>query len=243
MFVLIPYKGRSEQRVIAKGRLADCLSEPQREDLAEAMFANLIIAFDEFHQVNPEVIEKIFVVSKDRQALNAVKALSIVKKQTVAIFAEPETCQGLNDALNAAVEEAQQQGAKQCFIVHADLPLVRASDISILMNDAALQKSNKKRSDIHIVQDKSKTGTNGLIIPLPNPINFSFGVDSARKHVREALILSAKGYKTHLFQQEQLSFDLDEKGDLDALFAYHAADYFSPDNPVKRYLDQLCQQS
>ncbi len=248
MIVIIPYKGKPNQKQIAKGRLADALTDDQRQHLAEAMFVSLLNAFVEFDQSNPSIISKIMVVSRDKDCLKPIRRhLQSQKKNTgitIEHFAEPESCEGLNEALNLVVtslEKSQGDEAKQCLIMHADLPLVRAEDIASLMNDASLKNQNKKnaKSDIFIIQDKSKTGTNGLVLPIPNPMQLSFGVNSAVAHAKQGLSLSSEGYKVHILQHEQLGFDLDEADDLKALLAYHNAHYFSVENPLNSCLSEL----
>lgn len=220
MRVLIPFKGQTKGEAgehLAKARLSHCLNEQQREDLAFAMFHNLLIALYEFAQQAPNVIESVQVVSKDTQCLKALPVRVKPEHLALSVYKEPASVKGLNAALNAALEKAEADEVKQVLILHADLPLVSAADIATLMNDAALAKSNKKRSDIHIIQDNTKTGTNGLVLPIPAPIRLSFGENSCQAHFKQALL---SGSSCHIFQQENFSFDLDGEDDLRALMAY-----------------------
>ena len=120
--------------------------------------------------------------------------------------------------------------------MHADLPLTEAADIASIMQDAAGQSG---RQAIHLVQDKSRTGTNALVLPLPSPIPLCFGENSASKHLQQAMLLAEQGIKLHIVQQRQLAFDLDEADDLMTLLAYHKAQYFSAQHPLTACLDSL----
>jgi len=229
MRIIIPFKGaKANSAGQAKGRLANCLDVDARNALSAAMLKNLVLSFDQFAEQNPKVIESIVVVSKDGACTAGIKPKSLA----LHWLKEPESIQGLNPSLDFALDHAEQAGIKQCLIVHADLPLVSFDDVAVLMNDASLAQSNKKVSDIHLLQDKSKSGTNGLVLPLPNPLSLSFGENSCSKHVQQALL---SGLKLHVFQQAHWAFDLDDEDDLQRLIAYD----FAPDHCVAQCLATL----
>ena len=206
MWLIIPFKGKEE----IKQRLSARLNEQQRSDLAFAMFASLLTAFEAFAKANPRVIEKVMVVSRDKQCLQH-KVMPRFQQLSVSVFEEPKSCEGLNQALELSLQQAESDGAKRALIIHADLPLVSEDDIAVLMNDIA----NKNDKSLHIIQDKSKTGTNALMVPLPLLMPLQFGEGSCQKHVKQAML---QGLPVKLLQQAQLAFDVDEVDDLAALF-------------------------
>ncbi len=185
------------------------------------------MAFDAFAKNNPRVIEQVLVVSRDINCLKH-KAMPALHSIKASVFQEPASCQGLNSALNSALIEAEQQGAKRALIMHADLPLVGEEDIAGLMNDVA----NKNDQSLHIIQDKSKLGTNALMSPLPFLIPLLFGQDSCPKHMKQAMM---QGTPVKLLQQKHLAFDVDEVADLDTLLAYD----LPQNNPVSDFLSTL----
>ena len=223
MWLIIPFKGKDE----VKQRLSSTLSERQRSDLAFAMFANVLSTLDGFAKDNARVIERVLVVSRDAQCLQhaAIPALKHIK---ISVLQEPKSCLGLNDALTHALEHAEKEGAKRALILHADLPLIGVDDIATLMNDVA----NTRDKSLHIVQDKSKTGTNALMTTLPLAITLSFGEGSCQKHFKQAML---QGLPVKVFQQERLAFDIDEVDDLNAILGYD----FPENNPVSVFLSTL----
>lgn len=223
MWLVIPFKGKDE----IKQRLSSRLTEQQRSDLAFAMFASVLSAFDAFAKDNPRVIERVLIVSRDVQCLKN-KAIAPLNHLKTCVFQEPKACNGLNDALVRALTHAESKGAKRALILHADLPLIGVDDVSALMNDVA----NTNDKSLHIVQDKSKTGTNALMSSLPLSIELNFGVDSCQKHFKQAM---HKGLPVKLFQQSHFAFDVDETDDLDALLTYNLPE----NNPVTKFLSTL----
>lgn len=222
MWLIIPFKGKDE----IKQRLSSRLTEQQRSDFAFAMFASLLAAFDQFAKVNPRAIEQVLVVSRD---MNCLQHPLIPKFDALKchVFKEPAACDGLNAALNAAIGSAVQQGSERALIMHADLPLVTEADISMLMNDLGQAKTA-----VHIVQDKTKSGTNALATPLPLDFSLQFGIDSCSKHMQQAMLFE---HKVKILQHHHLAFDVDEVDDLAALLAYD----LPINSPVADFLSSL----
>jgi 2-phospho-L-lactate guanylyltransferase len=106
------------------------------------------------------------------------------------------------DGLNAGLAHAASRVAGPLLVIHADLPALRAEDVSALL-DAADETAA-------IAPDRHRTGTNALAIPDARQSRFAFGPDSFRLHCdlyRQVEIVDRPG----------LSHDLDMPEDFTAL--------------------------
>ena len=116
---------------------------------------------------------------------------------------------GLNPSLEAALQELHARGATRVTIVFADLPLISAEDVTLLLaaTDAA---------DVAIAPDHTGTGTNALTLALPGAFRLQFGPGSFARHLQQA---TQAGSRVQVVRRAGLAFDIDEPDDLAALRA------------------------
>lgn len=115
---------------------------------------------------------------------------------------------GLNSELDAIRAEEHAHGL---LVIHADLPLVGADDIAIML-DAA------ERSGLAIAPDRHGLGTNAIALAPATAFAFAFGEDSFRRHVHQA-----RG-KAEIVTRPGLALDLDTSEDFDLALETGASD-------------------
>ena len=106
---------------------------------------------------------------------------------------------GLNPELQAA--RAAIDGP--LLVIHADLPLVVAADISALLSAA-------EAAGCAIAPDRHGAGTNALALHDQRAFSFGFGPGSFARHARQA------GTHCHFVRRPGLALDIDTPDDLDA---------------------------
>ncbi len=169
-----------------KTRLAKSFSVEDRTRLIAAMARHVVRALAASGK-----IETILVVTRDpdvvRQALG-------VDGESVQFSHQSEDVIGLNGALELGRRWAIAEGASGVLIAPADLPLLSAEDVRILV----------ARSDsIVIAPDRRRSGTNALFLPIertsgPFPSEdhqfvFQFGEGSYAAHIAEGVRLGKDG--------------------------------------------------
>ena len=204
MWIVLPVKAFD----LAKQRLADALNKAQRAQLAQAMFADVVAALQQCADV-----ERIVVVSADQQVLEKAQQLQLIA------LAESPQCQGLNAAITEALDYVYQQGQQQALVLHADIPLVTAADISQLCQ-------RYKAGQVSLVSDAAADGSNALILPLPLTFPLAYGINSAAAH--KAACLKA-GIVCEELSLVNLQLDIDNNDDLAVFKALH------PQQPLNSY--------
>ncbi len=119
---------------------------------------------------------------------------------------------GLNRAVALAQAAASAGGAARTLIVPADLPLIAAYDIGILL-DALPSADDESAGGARavIAPDGANGGTNALLLEPPTALDPSFGVDSFNAHVRRA---AEVGLPYAIVQQPNLMLDIDTPADV-----------------------------
>jgi 2-phospho-L-lactate guanylyltransferase len=145
------------------------------------------------------VIAMIGLVSGDAATLEFGRSLGLAPIQEH----EPE----LNSALRAASEWAGERG-DQHLIVLPDLPLLRADDIRGLVESADGAPS------IVACPDRTRTGTNMLLLQPCGCIPPLFGAGSLQRHLGAA---RASNIAVRLYDSPGTSWDIDTPDDLAAL--------------------------
>ncbi len=100
---------------ICKTRLSACLSPERRIELVSAMLHHVIAVLEQVRG-----IDRVVVVSPERHVLPET------------VLAVDDRGGELNHALTAAAEEARRRGADRLVIVHGDLPLLKAEEVTAL---------------------------------------------------------------------------------------------------------------
>jgi len=195
-WALVPIKSRTE----CKGRLAGWLAPSARLDLMRYMVAQVIEALR-----GARSIDGIAVVTPDRESLPAD-----------VLGLEDPGC-GLNAALDSGRHELIARGAGELVVLHADLPLIAAADIEMLV-------TRGRHTGFALASDAACWGTNALYLASPAAFRFHFGMDSRRQHIEEGLRL---GLKAELVRTRGLEFDLDRGEDLVELRAQGDARFAS----------------
>ena len=183
--VLIPVKGFR----LAKGRLADRLSESERSDLARTMASQVVKAAGSLPTKivcdNDEVAEWAHAVGAEVLWIDA---------------------DGLNPAIAAAVAALETAGTSGDGLGHVvktrtDLPHAETLD------------GLAEAGTVTIVPDRHLDGTNVMALPLGAGFEFHYGPGSFEAHCAEALRC---GLDLRVRRVAALEFDIDTPDDLDA---------------------------
>jgi len=173
---IIPLKQGDGQ----KSRLADALSKAERDTLMESLFRHVLGQLEAATEIH-----RVILLSPRRPTPCGI-----------------EWCPDLGRGLNAELDDLRAQLARQdVMVVHGDLPLLRASDISRLASEA-------ERVGVAIAPDRHGTGTNAIALRRGVPFRFAFGEGSFRRH-------SAFAPHAAIIVRPGLSHDLDTPHDLD----------------------------
>lgn len=193
----------------AKQRLSAVLSQAQRRHLFAAMVEDLI---EQLMLV--ESLAGVAIVSNEPQA-------KLLSEQWGATFIpEPSSVKGLNAAVEWGLGQLSND-ASHVLVLHGDLPLATKAEISAVVEQAD--------NSITLVPDWQDNGTNGLLTPVPSPINVVYGVGSFNLH-SELVTQAAMNVKTH--KPSRLAFDVDTAQDL-AQLKVLAKDGFSGQRCLK----------
>jgi len=179
-----------------KTRLSGVLSEDERVVLNTTMLGNCLNALIHARDVN-----QILVVSQDPKVLAASRNFG-------ARTIHEEYPSSLNHAVTQGVEFAIDHSAGPVMILPADLPLLDAALIQLMI--ARLTGVN----EMVIVPDRRDDGTNGLLLSPPDLFKFQFGVNSFQRHINQARL---NGMRVDVVRIPELSLDLDLPEDMDLL--------------------------
>lgn len=174
MQVLLPLK----EFAASKQRLAGVLSVTERACLLQSMVGDVLGVLTQHCE-----IERIAICSRDRAALwlaNCYGVDFIDEQRTHAA--------DLNDAVNAAVSNLASDGCSDILVVHGDLPLLSAQDISIFLQ----RHRSAQSSAVTIAPDRRGVGTNLLAWRPLRQFQTQYGADSFAKHCAQARSLNAQ---------------------------------------------------
>lgn len=191
---LIPVKGFAN----AKQRLSSLLGEREREELAEAMFRDVL-----GQVVLARGLEFTFVVTGNDLVSEIASALG------VQVIREKEE-RGETEAVSYALSEMKRRGVEAALVVPGDIPLVRFSDIEYLLESVSQPDSTFPFA--LLVPSHDHMGTNALLLSPPDVIELRFGHDSFSYHLRQ---VSARGLSAQVIENERLALDIDEPRDLE----------------------------
>lgn len=188
---ILPVKGFDG----AKQRLAHGLSPGPRRALAEAMFADVLVALRRTRGV-----ETIVVVSSDPGAQRLAGGYGI------EVLGDDD--RGHNPAARRGIEHAVVQGAERVLLVPGDCPLLDPGELDDLLS------AERPAPCAVIIPDRHGTGTNALLITPPSALEPSFGEGSCRRHLDLA---AAAGTRAEVGSVPSLAMDVDTPEDLEAL--------------------------
>lgn len=181
----------------AKRRLEPGLVPGERRLLAEAMFADVLVALRRSRSV-----DRVLVVSSDRAAQQVAGAYG------ASLLGEDD--RGHNYAAARGVRRALEEGVERVLLVPGDCPTLDPAEVE------ALLARRIEPPSVLIVPDRHGTGTNALLLSPPDAMDPSFGPGSAQRHQSNA---AAAEIRHELVELPTLALDVDTPEDLDALRA------------------------
>jgi 2-phospho-L-lactate/phosphoenolpyruvate guanylyltransferase len=195
---LIPVKGFRN----AKQRLSPLLDVGQRGLLAEVMFREVLSQLLGVRGLS----ETCVVTGDDRVAKIAYSLGAQVIREEVE--------KGETEAVDFARLELKKSGREAVLIVPADLPLVRGTDIEMVL---AQIPDGAFSPFALLVPSHDRMGTNALLLAPPDLIQLRFGYDSFSYHSRQ---VAAQGLPLRLLENERIALDIDEPKDLDQFLSF-----------------------
>ncbi|MCB1854220.1 MAG: 2-phospho-L-lactate guanylyltransferase [Pseudomonadales bacterium] len=197
---LVPLK----DLVQAKTRLAGLLCPSERRALTQAMLEDVLQVLT----THPE-IKQVILLSDDPSA-------PLLARQW-GLLHWPESKAG-GSGLNAVAARASElllgDAEGPLLVLHADLPLLGADDISAVLAEQA------RTGGLVIGCDRHGDGTNLLAFGRPGMPRFQFGPGSCGKHLDAA---RQAGIAVEVLRRSGLALDVDEPQDLAQLLAAFAA--------------------
>lgn len=188
---LVPAKGFAQ----AKQRLAPLLSARARALLAESMLRDVL-----GEVTSARRLEETFVVTGDPKVSQIASSLG------ARVIQEKEE-RGETEAVVFALAEMKRKGIEAILVLPADIPLVRSSDIDLLLNHAPGHASPFAL----LVPSHDRMGTNALLLSPPDAIRLRFGYDSFSYHLRE---MADHGLPLRALENERIGLDIDGPSDL-----------------------------
>lgn len=176
MRVLLPLK----EFAAAKQRLGGVLSASERSRLFQAMVEDVLFALSG----HPE-LDSVVICSSDPAAA------WLACYYEVEYLSEAELgCGGLNAVVNAAAQRFAADGLEELLVVHGDLPLLSAGDISTLLaaHRAAVAGSSPVRAPgvVTMAPDRRRAGTNLLAWAPLQHFRADYGDHSFPRHCAQA---------------------------------------------------------
>ncbi len=187
--VVIPMKPLHE----AKSRLSGALEADERRDMALLMLEKVLgealaCAFP----------KEVLVVTPDPdvKALAAARGASVVMEKAAA---------GLNTAVKVGLAAAGERRHGKALIIPADIPFATAADFQEVYDACCAPHGSV------IVPCRRLEGTNAMIVPLPTPLQPSYGAGSFRRHLAG---MRSLGLNPKVVFRLGVSLDIDEPDDL-----------------------------
>lgn len=183
---IVPVKGLS----VANGRLDGTLTEDERNQLAEALFLDLIVKLP-----RSRCIDDVLIVTADASIARQARWFG---HQVLVQDAD----EGHSEAAAAGARAAMAEGAQRVAMLPVDCPMLDTSEL-----DAHIGRSART---VLIIPDRHGTGTNGLVLAPPDIFLPVFGPESCARHVSRA---RASGISFALEDVESMGLDLDTPED------------------------------
>jgi 2-phospho-L-lactate/phosphoenolpyruvate guanylyltransferase len=183
---IVPVKGLS----VANGRLNGLLSAEERNQLAEALFLDLIVKLP-----RSRCIDDVLVVTADASIARQARWFG----HKVLIQKADE---GHSEAAAAGARAAMAEGSERLAMLPVDCPMLDTAEL-----DSHVGRSPRT---VLIIPDRHGTGTNGLVLAPPDVFLPAFGPDSCARHVSRA---RATGISFALEQVDSMGIDLDTPED------------------------------
>ena len=185
-WAIVPFRGSSK----AKRRLEHAIPHETRSRLVLAMLDDVLEALTQ-----ATILDGILLVSRSPEATD------IARKWGITQF--KENGNSLVEALVEASDALRNSyGARTAMIVPGDVPLITGEAVDAIL---------RVQSDVTVVPDANKVGTNALVCRPPNAFPYVFDGRSFHPHVEAAL---NAGLKVKTVQSELFNIDVDTYEDL-----------------------------
>jgi 2-phospho-L-lactate/phosphoenolpyruvate guanylyltransferase len=172
-----------------KTRLRRALTPAVRRSLALAMFDDVLAAA--------------LATGWDVLVVTDTRALA-ARARNAGARAHVVAARGTRDAARHGLDRVTREGASDALVLAADLPLVRPADLRRVA-------AAGRRSEVVIVPDHERVGTNALYLRPPTRIAPRFGSASLKAH------RAAAGAAGRTLAIARLGLDVDTPNDLDRL--------------------------
>jgi 2-phospho-L-lactate guanylyltransferase len=186
----------------AKQRLSPLLTAAEREQLAEAMFRDVLKQVD-----GARGLVATYVVTGDDRVGDIASSLG------AQIIREPAET-GETGAVDFARRHLKEAGHQAILIIPGDLPLVRSKDIEQVL---ALVPEAATVPFALLVPSHDRRGTNALLLSPPEIVKLGFGYGSFSYHMKQ---VSAQGLPIRFIENERIALDIDEPKDLERFLAH-----------------------
>jgi len=181
--------------VQAKTRLSGLLRPSERRALAQAMAEDVLAALG-----GHPCVGQITLVSDDPGAQ------LLAGKYGSDCWSESSLgCRGLNPLIQRASERLLANRKEPLLVVHCDLPLLTADDIS------AVLKAQDECTGLVVGCDRQGSGTNLLAFDVATMPEFCFGDDSCARPLASA---RSGGFPAQVLIRQGIAVDVDEPADL-----------------------------
>ncbi len=181
--------------VQAKTRLSGLLRPSERRALAQAMAEDVLAVL-----ADHPGITQITLVSDDPGAD------MLARKYGSDCWSESSLgCRGLNPLMQCATERLIIRDEEPLLVLHCDLPLLTAEDVSVVL------ASQRALDGLVVGCDRQGRGTNLLAFDSGTVPDFCFGIDSCAGHVASA---HRAGFPAQILQRSGIAVDVDEPADL-----------------------------
>jgi 2-phospho-L-lactate guanylyltransferase len=192
--VVVPVKELSA----AKSRLSAVLNSKARKEAALALAKHVIC-------IARQAIDLVIVVTPDQEVAEVARSLGAYASiEPPELALADRRSDRLNLALLQGCERAEALGAREVLILAADLPLLEVADVIAAFIRPGIH-------GISLSPSADGSGTNALALPLPPPIDLSFGPNSAQAHAEQSL---TQGIALRVIRRPGIAFDLDTPEDL-----------------------------
>ena len=198
MWALIPVKDFDT----CKSRLANALPAYARQSLMAALLSDLLAALTTCPSISGiTVITRCDKAAKLAQTHGA-EALSLPQ----------DRC--LNSGVTAAIAEMTARNIPDVIILHADLPMATAVDMSNLVS-----AHHTSGCAVTLVPDNQHNGSNAILVNLPTQMRFAYGANSYRAHLRFA---EQQHLSVQTVENARIGCDIDLWHDFQSLFTLAA---------------------
>ncbi|HIG41835.1 MAG: 2-phospho-L-lactate guanylyltransferase [bacterium] len=185
----------------AKQRLGGLLSLDQRQNLFQAMVEDVLEA-----ATTCDLVDEVIVVTSDETVSN------LAGKYSARVIPEPEN-PGLIAAVTYAAAQLRKEGVEVMAFLPGDVPLVTVEELEVVLDGFG---QTGEDAEFMIVPASDLGGSNCVVCSPPDCMEFGFGEDSFRRHLR---IAKDRNIQTVVAKLPGIGLDVDTPEDLFELVA------------------------